>query len=146
MKKDYAFGAIVFKNDNGVEKVLLIKKPQFESYDLPKGHKEGDETDQEAALREVSEETGYKNIVVTNNFVSVSYESEKNGEKLDKTITFYLATHEGVEENPEQNLDQDEDEQGVEVHWIPVNDASNLLTFVPFKSALEQAIQKRNLV
>ena len=29
MKKDYAFGAIVFKNEDGVEKVLLIKKPQF---------------------------------------------------------------------------------------------------------------------
>ena len=34
-----------FKNEDGIEKVLLIKKPQFESYDLPKGHKEGEETD-----------------------------------------------------------------------------------------------------
>ncbi len=143
MKKDYAFGAIVFKKEEGVEKVLLIKKLHFESYDLPKGHKEGRETDKQAALREVSEETGYKNIVITDDFVIVSYESEKNREKLDKTITFYLATHEGIEDDPEQNLDNDEDEQGVEVHWIPVNEASSLLTFTPFKSALKQAIQKK---
>ena len=141
MKQDFAFGAIVFKNEDGVDKVLLAKKPQFTSWDLPKGHKEEGEDDKAAALREVSEETGYKQITITDDNVSVSYEAEKNGEKLQKTVTFYLGEHSG-EETPEQHLDDDEDEQGMDVKWVSVDEAVELLTFAPFKSALQQAIEK----
>ncbi len=142
MKQDFAFGAIVFKNEDGVDKVLLAKKPQFTSWDLPKGHREEGEDDKAAALREVSEETGYKQIVITDNKVSVNYEAEKNGEKLQKTVTFYLGEH-NVDEVPEQHLDDDEDEHGMDVKWVPVNEAVDLLTFAPFKSALVQAMEKR---
>ncbi len=143
MKQDFAYGAIVFRKEDGVEKVLLVKKPQFTSWDLPKGHKEGEEDDKAAALREVSEETGYKQITILDENVSVTYEAEKNGEKLQKTVTFYLGELTGNEVS-EQHLDEDEDEQGMEVKWVPTTEAVNLLLFAPFKSALEQAIEKRN--
>jgi 8-oxo-dGTP pyrophosphatase MutT (NUDIX family) len=141
MREDFAFGGIVFKTVDGAKNVLLAKKPQFSSWDLPKGHKDGDETDIEAAQREVAEETGYKNVKFSGDKVSVSYESEKNGEKLAKTVTFYIGEHEG-EETPVQNLDDDEDEQKMEVSWVPLDEAVNLVTFEPFQNALKEAISK----
>ena len=144
MKKDFTFGAIVFKKEEGVDKVLLLKKPQFTSWDLPKGHKEkADVSDKAAALREVSEESGYKQITITDEKVSVTYEAEKNGEKLEKTVTFYLADYTGNEESPEQHLDNNEDERSIDVKWVLVSKAADLLTFAPFKSALKQAIAKQ---
>ena len=143
MKKDFAFGGIIFKNIDGTKKVLLAKKPQFTSWDIPKGHKEGEETEMEAAIREIAEETGYKNIKLSEERVLVSYEAEKNGEKLSKTVTFYLGEQFG-DENPKQNLDKDEDEQGMDVSWLPLDEAVKLVTFSPFQNALKEAIAKTN--
>lgn len=141
-KNDYAFGAIVFKKDGENLSVLLAKKPQITSWDLPKGHKEGDESDIESALREVSEETGYKKVTLhKDKSISVSYEAEKNGLQLLKTVTFYLGDHVG-DEVPEQHLDDDEDELGMEVEWIDVDRAVDLVTFPPFQEALKEAIKK----
>ena len=38
--------------------VLLVHRPRYDDWSFPKGKRDGDETDEETALREVAEETG----------------------------------------------------------------------------------------
>ena len=40
--------------------VLLVHRPKYDDWSLPKGKLEGDETWEEAATREVEEETGLR--------------------------------------------------------------------------------------
>ncbi len=45
--------------DRGVE-VLVVHRPRYGDWSFPKGKRDPGETDQECALREVEEETGYR--------------------------------------------------------------------------------------
>lgn len=141
MKQDFAYGGVIFKKVDGKLQVLLVKKPHFTSWDLPKGHKNEDESDKEGALREVAEETGYKNIQVTDDKVIASYDVEKPEGKIEKIVTFFVGEHEG-EEIPQANHDDDVDERGIEASWAPVEDAVTMVTYPPFNTALKEAIEK----
>ena len=63
MRKEKSAGAIVFRIENTKPKYLLLHYPSSanakkEYWDLPKGHVEEGETEEETARREVKEETG----------------------------------------------------------------------------------------
>lgn len=57
MKKDISYGIIPFiMNENGeYEFFTIYQKEKYRGF--PKGHKEGEETDIETAIRELREET-----------------------------------------------------------------------------------------
>lgn len=141
MKQDFAYGGFIFKRVDRELQVLLVKKPHFTSWDLPKGHKEGDESDHDAALREVVEETGYKNIKLSEDKAVASYEVEKPEGKIEKIVTFFIGEHEG-EEVPQPQHDDDMDEQGIEASWIPVEEALDAVSYPPFNAALREAVEK----
>ncbi|MDD4135440.1 MAG: NUDIX domain-containing protein [Candidatus Shapirobacteria bacterium] len=145
MKQDFAYGGVVFKKIDNSIKVLLVKKLQFISWDLPKGHKEGNESDKIAALREIYEETGYKNIKLKKGKIIVSYGVEKNNKLINKSVIFFIGEHFGDEKsNP--NPDNDSDEENMEAKWVDINESINLVTFKPFQDALKQAIEKFSLI
>ena len=55
-----AAGGVVWRRaDNGVE-VLLVHRPKYDDWSLPKGKLHGGEREREAAVREVLEETGLR--------------------------------------------------------------------------------------
>jgi 8-oxo-dGTP pyrophosphatase MutT (NUDIX family) len=55
-----AGGVVVDKSD----RVLVLRRPSRGEVRLPKGHVEKGETNREAALREVTEESGYADLTV----------------------------------------------------------------------------------
>lgn len=55
-----AGGVIVRTGENGAREFLCVHRPRYNDWSLPKGHVEQGETYQDAALREVSEETGIR--------------------------------------------------------------------------------------
>ena len=52
-----AGGAVIREVDGGMQ-VLLVHRPKYDDWTLPKGKAEDGESDEECALREVEEETG----------------------------------------------------------------------------------------
>ena len=52
-----AGGLVVRDTADGLE-VLVVHRPKYDDWSFPKGKAEGDEPDEDCALREVEEETG----------------------------------------------------------------------------------------
>ena len=55
-----AAGGVVWRRRDDQIQVLLVHRPKYDDWSLPKGKLEPGETHQEAALREVREETGLR--------------------------------------------------------------------------------------
>lgn len=54
-----AGGVVIREGEAGIE-VLLVHRPRYADWTFPKGKAEGDESDEDCALREVEEETGLR--------------------------------------------------------------------------------------
>ena len=53
----FAAGVVPVRPGNGGQ-VAVIHRPRYDDWSFPKGKREGDESDEETALRELREETG----------------------------------------------------------------------------------------
>lgn len=121
---------LVRKTDNSNIELLVIKKvwPDGNTrYVLPKGHKEGEETLEQAALREVMEESGYTDITLLRYLGSSTYEIDWSEIQM-KTDHYYLAL---LNSEIEKGKQEETYEDGVELEneWIELDKALELLTF-----------------
>jgi len=67
MPKEKSAGAIIFRKENNKNYFLLLHYPSGH-WEFPKGHVEGNETEEETVKREIKEETGLDNIVLLAGF------------------------------------------------------------------------------
>ena len=80
--------------DNGEIKYLLVEEISG-LHSFPKGHMEGEETEEETALREIKEETDLEVELVTDFRVSEQYNpAEKPG--VTKQVVYFLADYGGA--------------------------------------------------
>ncbi len=86
-------GAIILREIEGELKIALAHHQRTDkSWVLPKGHVEEGETIEEAALREIQEESGLDNVQLIKHLGTILRESVKsNGDLVQKTIHFFLA-------------------------------------------------------
>jgi len=57
----HAAGGVVWRaGERGEPEVILVHRPKYDDWSIPKGKREDGETDEECALREVEEETGLR--------------------------------------------------------------------------------------
>lgn len=93
MRQVRACGVILFRRTPHLAFLLMKHRHRF---DLPKGHREGDETDLECALREMEEETGIPrtDVELDQNFVYQEVyhpvEARFGPEPVEKTLVIYL--------------------------------------------------------
>jgi bis(5'-nucleosidyl)-tetraphosphatase len=95
MKQVYAAGILVYRvTELGI--VYLLIRYSAGHWDFPKGKIEKDESDRDAALRELYEETGIADIQLNPTFFeSMSYDfTEPDGRVAHKFVHFFLGiTH-----------------------------------------------------
>lgn len=86
-------GAIILREVEGKLKVALAQHQRTtKTWALPKGHVEEGESIEQAALREIYEETGLDNVQLIMHLGTIMRESVKGeGDVVQKTIHFYLA-------------------------------------------------------
>ena len=75
-------------------KVLVAQHSGHKGWDFPKGHIEAGESSEQAAIREVEEETGVKAEIIEK-VGQTEYFYYENGEKVLKTVVFYLMKYLG---------------------------------------------------
>ena len=117
-------GAIILREVEGELKIALAQhRRSAKTWALPKGHVDAGESLEQAALREVYEETGLLNVQLIRHLGSFVRESIKsNGDVEQKTIHFYLAYSPGSEVSSAPT-----DPSFVEVGWFSPEQAFELI-------------------
>ena len=88
---------------------------------LPKGHLDGDETDEQAAAREVREEGGVEAELIEP-LGEVRYHYRRDGRLINKRVRFFLfAFRSGSPENHDHEIE--------EARWVPMEQALAELTY-----------------
>lgn len=111
-----AAGAVLWRRGPAGIEVAVVHRPRYNDWSLPKGKLAEGETEAEAALREVAEETGYRGRLGPG-LGQVAYETA-NG---PKTVRYWaLEATEGAF-TPNGEVDQ--------LRWVPRDEAAHLLTY-----------------
>jgi 8-oxo-dGTP diphosphatase len=113
-----AGGVIVRPVDEGGPLVCVVHRPHRQDWSLPKGKLDEGETFEEAALREVVEETG---LVCTlgEELASTEYTDQKGRPKVVRYWRMEVAQDPGFTPNDEVD----------ELRWLPVGEAVDLLSY-----------------
>jgi len=113
-------GALIERIDKGEKQILLVEH-RDNTYVFPKGHIEPNESAEEAAKREIYEETGYSTTAISKNLGSIIRHSiTPNGNIVFKTIQMFSATI-----DPKSNTGKHEEEY----EWISVDKVSDKLRY-----------------
>ena len=102
-------------------------------WSLPKGHVEDGETHEQAAIREVAEETGISGRI-TARLGSVDYTFVAQGRRIHKRVHHYLMVAVGGELS-------DADIEVTEVAWVPLADLSSRLAYAGERRLVRRAVE-----
>lgn len=91
---------------------------------LPKGHPEGVETNEEAAIREIEEETGIAGRILAP-LGSVDYWFTVTNYRVHKTVHHFLLEATGGH----LTIENDPDHEAVDVAWVPLGSLGKRLSF-----------------
>jgi 8-oxo-dGTP pyrophosphatase MutT (NUDIX family) len=134
-RKDFSAGGVVVRDD---DVVVIVPARRGATGDkvlgLPKGHPDGDETEVDAAIREVREETGV-NAEPIERLGEIRYTYERRGQPVDKRVAFYLLEYRSGE------LDHDNEIE--HVSWMPLEEAARSLTYEGEREMVQRALSRR---
>ena len=123
-------GGVVLRWFDGVPSVLLIRDP-YRNWGLPKGHLEEGGDTQQAAVREVSEETGLDQLEVGPEVGTINWFFRRRGTLVHKFCTFFLMRSTQGDAIPEVG-------EGItECVWLPFPDAIERLTYENARETLK---------
>jgi 8-oxo-dGTP diphosphatase len=113
----HAAGGVVWRRRAGALEVLLVHRPRYDDWSLPKGKLDSGETHMDAARREVHEETGYQ-VELGDELAATRYRDSKGRRKtvryweMEVTGGAFVANHETDE-----------------ARWMTLDDAEAALTY-----------------
>jgi len=118
-----AGGLVVDRNGAGACGALIgrLDRRGRLLWSLPKGHLEPGETAQDAAVREVAEETGIRGRVVAP-LGTIDFWFVADGRRVHKTVHHFLLVAEAGELS-------DADVEVTEVAWVPLHEVSARLAY-----------------
>jgi 8-oxo-dGTP pyrophosphatase MutT (NUDIX family) len=101
---------------------------------LPKGHLDGEETPEEAATREVAEETGVDAELIEL-LGDVEYRYDRRGRAIRKVVRFYLFAYRSGDL-------ADHDHEIEEARWMPLEEAAERLTYPGEREVVTRALSR----
>lgn len=130
MIEQQSAGIITFARKNHEQKYLILHYLSGH-WDFPKGKLEAGETQDQAAHRELEEETGLTAEIIPGFQESLSYMFKERGKLIKKTVTFFV----GISE--EQPIRLSREHTGY--LWLPYEKAHEKLTYQNAKDLLQKA-------
>jgi len=127
MRKEFSAGGVLFRNGE----VLLIKNPSG-VWTFPKGLVEEGESPEEAAVREVLEETGIRGEIA-GYLGEISYWYQMKGERIFKRVRYYLMRYAGGSLTPSYEV--------LEASFFPVETARKLLKYKGDREIFRKALE-----
>lgn len=134
MKYEFSAGGIVYKNDSKGLNLLLAKHSYHKGWVFPKGLIDRDkkETKEQAALREVKEETGAEGEI-QRAMEPITFWYAWEGEKRKKTVYYYIMKFIGGDITKH-------DTEMEEVVWVEAEKVADTLTHKGERELFHKAI------
>lgn len=126
-----AAGGLVLERQNGEDRVLLVHRPRYDDWTLPKGKCKQGESDEKCALREVEEETGLR-CELGRKLGTVSYVDHRG---RNKAVRYWEMTPVGGAFTPGHEID--------EIRWLTREDAVHTMTYAHDRELLKSRERER---
>jgi 8-oxo-dGTP pyrophosphatase MutT (NUDIX family) len=124
-------------------KVLLLVKPALGETVLPKGHIEPGETTEQAALRETTEETGYRNLRIVADLGTLQAQYPFKGRWYIRDETYFLMVlTDHAQATALEHDDADHDRTTFQPEWVPLAEAEGCMSFEPARTFVRRAVER----
>jgi 8-oxo-dGTP pyrophosphatase MutT (NUDIX family) len=121
-----AAGGVLWRHPrNGDPEVLLVHRPKYDDWTLPKGKLDDGESAEEAARREVEEETGFR-VELGEELPSTDYHDRFG---RPKNVRYWVMDIKDGEFQPNREVD--------EVRWLTVDAAKEELSYARDRDVLD---------
>ena len=152
-KLQFSAGGVVYRKAGPKTEVAILTRGDGKIFCLPKGKIEKPETPQQAALREIREETGLTGTIEKDlgkiNYWFYSDEdkiplplrrdlAQRDKVRVNKTVYFYLVKFESGDTS-------DHDTDAEDVRWLPLEEALKIMTYPSERQMVEKAKDENKL-
>jgi 8-oxo-dGTP pyrophosphatase MutT (NUDIX family) len=132
---EFSAGGVVVRGDE-VAVIVPVKRGAQGNrvLALPKGHPDGDETPEQAATREVAEETGVTAELIAP-LGETNYTYERKGRRTAKRVAFFLFEY-------RSGHLADHDHEIEDARWMPLKQAARSLTYAGEREMINRALSR----
>ncbi len=136
-RSEFSAGGVVVR-DGEVAVIVPVRRDARGNrvLGLPKGHPDGDETADQAAAREVREETGLTAELIEQ-LGDVEYQYERKGRRVSKRVAFFLFEYRSGDL-------ADHDHEIEEARWMPLAEAAEELTYEGEREMVRRALSRNS--
>ena len=131
-QRETSAGGVVYRAEEGGALFLLIKD-SYQNWGFPKGHLESGERAEDAALREVHEETGIDDLALRGRIETIDWYFRFRGQLIHKVCHFYLMETHQATTNPQHA-------EGITAcRWVSYDDARAAISYANARKVLGRA-------
>jgi len=133
-QRETSAGGVVYRLEGELPLFLLIRD-SYANWGFPKGHLESGERADDAALREVREETGLRALTLRGTIDTIDWYFRFRGRLIHKVCHFYLMQTSEVETSPQQA-------EGITAcQWVAYDEAESAVSYANARHVLRRARQ-----
>jgi len=137
-RRETSAGGVVFRMTPGPDgsaprPLFLLIRDSYRNWGFPKGHVEDGELPQAAALREVGEETGLREMALRGPVETIDWYFRFRGRLIHKVCHFFLMETDQAETAPQRT-------EGITAcRWVAYGEARNILSYANAREVLRRA-------
>ncbi len=127
-----AAGGVVLREQDGTVQMLLVHRPKYDDWSFPKGKLDPGESSEEAAVREVLEETA----LACRRLEELPPASYRDASGRLKEVRYWLMAPESGDAEarvPDAEVDH--------VRWLTASEANSLLTYPRDRQLAQRALE-----
>jgi 8-oxo-dGTP pyrophosphatase MutT (NUDIX family) len=131
-REETSAGGVVFRIEKGTPRYLIIRDG-YRNWGFPKGHVEEGEVPDAAAVREVGEETGLRELIVVGPIETIDWSFRFRGDAIHKVCHFFLMESTRTRTSPQRA-------EGITAcRWTTFEEAERLLSYKNAREVLRRA-------